>query len=167
MKNLILFMCMVALSTSVFSQFQMRNDTIYSNGETICVIYPSDNVIVSSNDLDDKNKKSILVLCGVEYPDNKFEFFTSNNSPELTGKENRQFNRELSREIKSYPLKNAGKNLREGASILAISPVAGGLLIYAVNPAIGGIVSIGGFILGYAKLIKAGEELENYQENDL
>ena len=109
--------------------------------------------------IDEKTKKSISVLARVEYPGSKFEFYTSFDSPELTPKEGRK----LKRELNKYPLKNAGKDLEVGSTVLLVGPMIGGLIAFTINPAVGGLVVLTSTLVGHGKLISAGRKLQNYE----
>jgi len=150
---------MVGITTSMFSQLQMVNDSIYSSGNLICVIHPIDDAIVTLYNIDEKTKKSISVLARVEYPDSKFEFYTSFDSVELTSKEGRK----LKRELNKYPLKKAGKDLEVGSTVLLLGPMVGGLISFTINPVFGGLVVLTSTLVGHGKLISAGRELQNYE----
>ena len=149
---------MVGVSTSMFSQLQMVNDSIYSSGNLICVIHPIDDAIVTMYKIDEKTKKSISVLARVEYPKSKFEFYTSYDAPELTPKEKRV----IKNDIKNH-IKDAGVYLEEGATLLLVGPSLGMVLTYTANPILGIIVTLSGTVVGYVKLMKAGRELQNHE----
>jgi len=151
---------MVGLSTSMFSQLQMVNDSIYSSGKLICVIHPIDNAIVAMYKIDEKTKKSISVLARVEYPKSKFEFYTTYDSPELTPKEERI----IKKDIKNH-IKDAGVYLEEGATLILVGMSLGMVLTYTANPILGILVSLSCTVVGYVKLIKAGQELQNHELN--
>ena len=159
MKNFILSLIMVGITTSMFSQLQMVNDSIYSSGNLICVIHPIDKVITSEFNMNDKTKKSISVLARTEYPKTKFEFFTYVDSPELTPKESRK----VRKEIRNYPLFEVGKNLADGATLIFVSPTIGVMVSLAFVPWVGGAIALYGTVTGYVKIIKAGKGLQLYE----
>jgi len=151
---------MVALSTMGFSQYSLVNDTIFTD-VPVAVVNPEKGEIITFYEVSETVMKKMSVLASATYPDvNKFQFFYVENE---TRSDDTQSNEYVAVD-KTRPLRGAGKRIRDGATILLVSPVAGGLLMYGVNPVLGGLVTIGGFISGYVQLIRAGEELENYKE---
>jgi hypothetical protein len=76
MKSLIITLITLVSTSSVYSQYQIIRDTIFSNGNPVAVVYPSSESIMTLSNVNTSDKKVFLVLSRVEHPKIKnFSFF--------------------------------------------------------------------------------------------